>query len=109
MEPLSRITSATVDVLAVLLDADGPCWGLEIIRQTGRPSGSVYPILNRLERSGWVTSRWDQDSTRRGPRRRLYQLTADAVPAAWQARRANASRGRPTRTQPGRPVAGAVR
>ncbi|MFT7836310.1 PadR family transcriptional regulator [Saccharothrix sp. BKS2] len=79
MEPLGRIGRATVDVLAVLLDSDRPRWGLEIIKLTGRPSGSVYPLLDRLERAGWVTSGWDDDSDRRGPRRRLYVLTPDGA------------------------------
>ncbi|MFC8846043.1 MULTISPECIES: PadR family transcriptional regulator [unclassified Micromonospora] len=82
MEPLGRIGKATVDVLAVLLDSDQPRWGLEIIKLTGRPSGSVYPLLDRLERADWVTSRWDDDSDRRGPRRRMYQLTADGATEA---------------------------
>jgi DNA-binding PadR family transcriptional regulator len=82
MEPLGRIGKATVDVLAVLIDSDHPRWGLEIIKLTGRPSGSVYPLLDRLERAGWVTSTWDDDSDRRGPRRRMYQLTADGAAEA---------------------------
>lgn len=82
MEPLGRIGKATVDVLAVLLDSDQPRWGLEIIKLTGRPSGSVYPLLDRLERAGWVTSSWDDDSDRRGPRRRMYRLTADGAAEA---------------------------
>lgn len=82
MEPLGRIGKATVDVLNVLLDGDQPRWGLEIIKLTGRPSGSVYPLLDRLERAGWVTSSWDDDSERRGPRRRMYQLTAEGAAEA---------------------------
>ncbi|MEV6238035.1 PadR family transcriptional regulator [Lentzea sp. NPDC051838] len=79
MEPLQRIGKATVDVLEVLLGADEPCWGLEIIKLTGRPSGSVYPLLDRLERAGWVTSSWDDDADRRGPRRRMYLLTPEGA------------------------------
>lgn len=79
MEPLARVGGATVDVLAVLLDSDRPRWGLEIIKVTGRPSGSVYPLLDRLERAGWVSSEWDDDPERRGPRRRTYRLTADGA------------------------------
>ncbi|MEU8296967.1 PadR family transcriptional regulator [Micromonospora sp. NPDC048909] len=84
MEPLGRIGGATVDVLRVLLDSDQPRWGLEIIKLTGRPSGSVYPLLERLERHGWVTSTWEAETERRGPRRRMYQLTAEG---AGEARR----------------------
>ncbi|MER5265887.1 PadR family transcriptional regulator [Actinosynnema sp. NPDC002837] len=82
MEPLARIGGATVDVLEVLLGSDQPRWGLEIIKLTGRPSGSVYPLLDRLERAGWVTSSWDDDSERRGPRRRMYVLTPEGAQEA---------------------------
>jgi PadR family transcriptional regulator PadR len=81
MDDLSRVTAATLDVLEALLAAEGPTWGLRVIGATGRPAGSVYPILARLEERGWVTSLWE-DEERRGPRRRLYVLTDDGVPAA---------------------------
>lgn len=82
MVPLSRVTPATVDVLNALLNDEAPIWGLLVVRQTGRPAGSVYPILERLEGSGWVTSNWEDDSERTGPRRRLYELTSDGAAAA---------------------------
>lgn len=87
MELLSRVTPATVDVLTVLLSRPEPVWGLLLVKETGRPAGSVYPILERLERLGWATSEWEAESERSGPRRRLYQLTregAAAAPAAVQ-------------------------
>jgi PadR family transcriptional regulator PadR len=82
MEPLSRITPATIDVLSVLQDTDGACWGLLVIKSSGRPAGSVYPILERLEANGWVTSSWEDDPSRVGPRRRYYELTAEGATAA---------------------------
>ena len=82
MEPLSRITPATIDVLSVLQDTDGPCWGLLVIKSSGRPAGSVYPILERLEANGWVTSSWEDDPSRVGPRRRYYELTPDGATSA---------------------------
>ncbi|PZQ89894.1 MAG: PadR family transcriptional regulator [Leifsonia xyli] len=82
MEPLSRLTPATGDVLAALLDAGEPIWGLRLVGVTRRPAGSVYPILERLERAGWVTSTWEDDPGRTGPRRRLYELSADGAVAA---------------------------
>jgi PadR family transcriptional regulator, regulatory protein PadR len=82
MEPLSRATPATLDVLTVLLDAGAPTWGLAVIKASGRPAGSVYPILERLESSGWVTSEWADEPERSGPRRRYYELTADGARAA---------------------------
>lgn len=82
MEPLSRITAATVDVLRVLDAAADPVWGLLVIKQSGRPAGSVYPILERLESAGWVTSNWEDDDARSGPRRRYYELTEAGGAAA---------------------------
>lgn len=97
---MERLGRATVDVLTVLLDDERPRWGLELIKATGRPSGTVYPLLDRLERAGWVTSSWDDDTERRGPRRRLYALTPDGAASARAAvQRAAAPRA--SRLEPG--------
>ena len=82
MEPLRRITVPTVDVLTALLESEDPVWGLVVIKATGRLAGTVYPILERLERQGWVRSRWDEHNDRSGPRRRLYEFTAEGRVAA---------------------------
>ena len=38
--------------------------------------GTLYPALYRLEEAGLLTARWEaNEETRRGPRRRNYQLT----------------------------------
>lgn len=36
--------------------------------------GSLYPALERLQRKGWVTSKWGQSPT--GRRARYYKITA---------------------------------
>ena len=82
MESLSRVTAATVDVLKSLIGAGEATWGLRIVKEAGRPPGTVYPVLDRLERAGWVVSAWEDDAGRAGPRRRLYELTADGAIAA---------------------------
>ncbi|MBI5091365.1 MAG: helix-turn-helix transcriptional regulator [Candidatus Hydrogenedentes bacterium] len=39
--------------------------------------GTLYPVLYRLEDKGWLATRWEsEDVPRKGPRRRLYRLTA---------------------------------
>jgi PadR family transcriptional regulator, regulatory protein PadR len=109
VEPLARLGRATIDVLTVLLDSDEPRWGLELIKLTGRPSGTVYPLLDRLERAGWVLSQWDDDVLRPGPRRRMYRLTPDGVVAARDTlRRASRPAGARRRwtAQPGTGTAG---
>ncbi|MFD1722935.1 PadR family transcriptional regulator [Amnibacterium endophyticum] len=73
-------------------------WGLRLVALTGRPAGSVYPILARLEEGGWVASRWE-DSADRGPRRRFYELTpegrASVVPLLMKERPHGAASGLP--------------
>ena len=51
--------------------------GAEISKATKVGSGTLYPLLARLEAAGWATSRWeDIDPHEAGrPRRRLYKLT----------------------------------
>ena len=93
-----RMTMATRSVLDVLFSDLGADWfGSQIGRLAGLPSGTVHPILARLERVGWLESRWeDIDPSREGrPARRYYRLTESG---ATQARRALASARRP---QPG--------
>lgn len=63
---------------------DGVCYGLDIVAGTGLPSGTVYPTLGRLRRSGLVKARWEDQrkADRDGrPRRRYYELTARGVAA----------------------------
>ncbi|WP_166880681.1 PadR family transcriptional regulator [Salinibacterium sp. ZJ450] len=82
MDELARVTAATVDVLRVLSAGDDACWGLRVIKGSGRPPGSVYPILERLERAGWVSSAWEAENDRPGPRRRFYKLSDGGAVAA---------------------------
>ena len=73
-----RLTWATLKVFKVLLDDPARRhYGLEVGKAAGLPSGSIYPLLMRLEQAGWLTSDWeDVDPKAAGrPRRRLYQLT----------------------------------
>jgi PadR family transcriptional regulator, regulatory protein PadR len=75
-----RITDATLDVLEVLLGGDDELYGLKIAKAAGRPTGSVFPILAKLEDCGWVSSEWEAaDPGARGPRRRFYRLSPDGL------------------------------
>lgn len=90
-----RMTAATLSVLEVLLGSDDELYGLKIARAVGRPTGSIYPILARLEQIGWVKSEWEAgDPASRGPRRRFYWLSAEGLAgarAALDGRRQSAS------------------
>lgn len=62
---------------ALLADPTAELYGTEIADAAGLRSGTVHPILARLESAGWVESRWeDVDPTSAGrPARRYYHLT----------------------------------
>ena len=72
---IQRVTPQTLKVLSLLIGATDPIWGLELVRRTGLMTGTVYPILDRLEELGWVRSYWEEPNDRPGPRRRFYVLT----------------------------------
>src|SRR5438477_3681327 len=57
--------------------------GYDISRETGLPSGTLYPILGRLADRGMLETRWEDDPPEGRPRRHLYRLsTAGAARAA---------------------------
>jgi len=62
----------------------GRSYGFEIMEATGLPSGTVYPALRRLEKSGLIHAQWERESVARAerrPARRYYQTTAAAEAA----------------------------
>jgi len=72
-----RLTKPTLAVLDVLLaaDPDDPVWGFRICAEADLGSGTVYPILERLERIGWVIPAWEEPPPPDRPRRRFYALS----------------------------------
>jgi PadR family transcriptional regulator PadR len=87
-----RIGDAVISYSAALvLEAmtQGHRHGFEIMRATHLPSGSVYPLLRRLEAAGLVESRWERAAEAHDegrPQRRYYSPTADGRAALRQAR-----------------------
>src|SRR3982751_7148188 len=80
-----RMTIPTQLVLAALLgEPERELYGVEIGDRATLRSGTVHPILARLEGVGWLTSRWeDIDPQVAGrPARRYYRLTAEGATAA---------------------------
>ena len=69
--------SSTILVLQAL--ARGYSHGFDVMDATELPSGTVYPILSKLEATGLARSGWeDARSARREkrPPRRYYEITA---------------------------------
>jgi PadR family transcriptional regulator PadR len=74
-----RLTTPTLQVLGVLASSiPSELSGADIARETKLASGTLYPILFRLEQAKWVESRWESDDPHLlgRPRRRYYSITA---------------------------------
>lgn len=64
-------------LLAALLDAR--CrwsYGYELASLTGIKSGTLYPLLIRLEAQGYLEAEWQQPVASGRPPRHAYRLTA---------------------------------
>jgi PadR family transcriptional regulator, regulatory protein PadR len=83
MQRPPRMTLQTQLVLrAMLADAMSDYYGLQLCETTGLPSGTIYPIMARLEQAGWVVSNWEDPSehiTQGRPRRRYYRLADEGA------------------------------
>jgi PadR family transcriptional regulator, regulatory protein PadR len=90
--PTPRMTLQVQLVLREMLrEPAKPRYGLDLCADTGLPSGTIYPIMARLERLEWVKSDWedpDAHITEGRPRRRYYQLTREGAECATEALRA---------------------
>jgi PadR family transcriptional regulator len=76
------LLQGTLDMLVLQTLSRGPMHGFAIarwIRETTNDAlqleeGTLYPALYRMERKGWIASRWRQTENKR--RARYYNLTA---------------------------------
>lgn len=86
---MPRLTLQTRFVLAELLNG-GRLHGLHLCELTGLPPGTVYPLLARLEKAGWVESAWEDPAEHHNgkgrPRRRYYCLTGHGAQVATSTR-----------------------
>jgi DNA-binding PadR family transcriptional regulator len=87
-----KLTPQTALVLDVLLDQPGLS-GADIARRSKLKSGTIYPLLLRLEEAGWVRSAWEEGDPRQlgRPRRRFYSVTGVGVAHAKDAASRQAS------------------
>ncbi|GLY74402.1 PadR family transcriptional regulator [Actinoallomurus iriomotensis] len=80
-----KITTTVAKVLRVFLEEPAQLrYGFEIMQLTRLASGTLYPILARLEQAGWLVGRQeDIDPASSGrPRRRLYMISEQGVEGA---------------------------
>jgi transcriptional regulator len=80
--PKSELLKGTLDMLVLQTLSVHPLHGYAIAQQIEALSndalrveqGSLYPALERLQKRGWISSKWGESPT--GRRARYYTLTA---------------------------------
>ena len=78
----SEVLKGTLDMLVLHTLTLQPMHGYAIAQHIKRltddalevEAGSLYPALERLQKKGWLTSRWEPSPT--GRRARFYTITA---------------------------------
>jgi len=76
-----ELLKGNTDSLILTLVAQGPRYGYQIIKELEARSqgyfrfreGTIYPALHRLERQGYLSSRWQRLPS--GQERRYYHIT----------------------------------
>ena len=80
-----KLTGPLERVLRVMLaDPSALHYGYDLMKTAKLPSGTLYPMLARLQQDGLVNAEWEaprQDTAGRPPRK-YYQLTAEGCRVA---------------------------
>jgi PadR family transcriptional regulator PadR len=79
----SELVRSSTDLVLLALLRERPMYGYEILttladRGNGEfqlKQGTLYPLLYRLEREGWIRARWETPP--KGKRHKTYVLTAE--------------------------------
>lgn len=76
--PAPRFSPQTVTLLQELLRFPARWrYGYELMKETELASGTLYPVLARLDELGWLESEWSAPTHTGRPPRRKYRLTSD--------------------------------
>ena len=77
-----KLTGPLERVLRVLIaDPAAPHYGYDLMKAARLPSGTLYPMLARLQQQGLVESEWEPQQRDAGgrPPRKYYRLTGEGV------------------------------
>lgn len=81
-----RSSKQTLALLAVLAKRSTSWhYGYALSRETGLQSGTLYPILMRLEERGWLETQWETPPPGGRPPRHMYRLTSSGRASAAEA------------------------
>jgi DNA-binding PadR family transcriptional regulator len=82
MKPQKEVIGASTHLLILSVLAEQASYGYQIIKRINDEAdgyfawqeGTVYPLLHKLEKDGFVRTQWQQADT--GRRRKCYYITA---------------------------------
>ena len=99
--PLERVFRVFLD------DPVAPRYGYDLMKAAAVPSGTLYPLLARLEQDGLVTSGWAVPQIAGQRPRRYYRLTSEGATVA-RVELARLSAGGRAPARPGLPAPGSL-
>jgi len=76
---LTQLRRGVLEYCVLALLRDDPVYGFDLVRRLGdvegmvTSEGTIYPLLSRLRKEGWVSTTWQESES--GPPRRYYALT----------------------------------
>jgi PadR family transcriptional regulator, regulatory protein PadR len=87
-----ELVAASAEALILSLLSQGESYGYAIIQEVRARSndhlkwtdGMLYPVLHRMEKNGWIKSRWAESEN--GRKRKYYSLKNDGKAALNQQR-----------------------
>jgi len=101
------MTASLERVFRVFLDDPAaPRYGYDLMKAASLPSGTLYPMLARLEAQALVVSAWETPQHDGERPRRYYRLTGEGVTVARLELARLSARRRPAPSGPVRPAPG---
>ena len=91
---------------AFLADPAAPRYGYDLMKAARLQSGTLYPLLARLEQEKLVASAWETPQQEGQRPRKYYQLTGEGIRIARLELAHASSRRRRAPARPGRPAPG---
>jgi DNA-binding PadR family transcriptional regulator len=100
--PLERVLGA------FLADPAAPRYGYDLMKAAGLPSGTLYPLLARLEGQKLVVSAWETPQEEGERPRKYYKLTGEGIRIARLELAQASARRRRGPARPGHPAPGSL-
>ena len=100
--PLERVLGA------FLADPAAPRYGYDLMKAARLPSGTLYPLLARLEHQRLVTSAWETPQEEGQRPRKYYKLTGEGIQIARLELAHASSRRQRAPARPGHPAPGSL-